>query len=436
MRLQLSHGHDHDHDLMRALVTLTLLVAAAAPAAADDRVDLTTTLYQENHQGADGLTVIHPQASVGTDLGEHVSIDVGYSADIVTGATAAVYSVDAVSSATPFDDIRHETTLGFGLRGRRSSLALNVSTGFERDYTSLTIGGTGSIDLPGKNTTLTLSYSHNMDQVCDKANAELTPLEARPLVGADPCAKTYIFGKDTEDPVTGELLTTWRDLSIDTVQFTVTQNLTPTMNLQLSGFGSVLDGFQSNPYRRVRVGPNEPQEHIPDVRGRLAVSARLNKYISALRSAAHFDGRFYSDTWGVNAGTLELGYSQYVGSSLLIKVHARIHQQSAATFFKDAFFYQTMSSAGEYFTGDRELSPVRNVLFGGKLSVLTIAEDEKKVWGVFEKLQVNIRGDLLLMDELAADSDALNQLGRDQQFLTSGQFIDAFILSVGVLADY
>src|SRR5689334_20086204 len=98
---------------MRTKVALVVLVAAAAPAAADDRVDLTTTLYQEKHQGAKGLTVVHPQLSIGADIGDHVSLDVGYAADIVTGATAAVYSPDAVSTATPFDDIRHEASLSF-----------------------------------------------------------------------------------------------------------------------------------------------------------------------------------------------------------------------------------------------------------------------------------------------------------------------------------
>jgi hypothetical protein len=421
---------------MRPLVVIAVLVAAAAPAAADDRVDLTTTLYQEKHQGAKGLTVIHPQLSIGADIGDHVSLDVGYNADIVTGATAAVYSADAVSTATPFDDIRHEMSLSFGLRGRRSQLAFHASSGFERDYTSLTFGASGSVDLPGKNTTLGLSYTHNMDSVCDKANSEATILERRPLLGADPCKKSFVFGEDTRDPVTMELLTTWRDIDIDTVQFTVTQNFTPTLNAQFSGFGSILHGMQSNPYRRVRVGPNEPQEHMPDVRARLAISARFNKFLTALRSAAHFDGRFYSDTWGVNAGSVELGYSQYVGSSLLVKIHARVHQQTAATFFKDAFFYQTGSTAGEYFTGDRELAPVRNVVFGGKLSILSVAEDEKKVIGLFEKLQVNFRGDIILLDELAADPEELNVLGRDRQFLTSNQFIDAFVLQVGVLADY
>src|SRR5204863_5527784 len=110
-----------------------VIAAAAPPAVADDRIDLTTTLYQEKHQGSKGLTVVHPQLSIGADIGDHVTLDVGYNADIVTGATASVYSVDAVSTATPFNDIRHSGSLALGLKGRRSELSFNISAGFERD---------------------------------------------------------------------------------------------------------------------------------------------------------------------------------------------------------------------------------------------------------------------------------------------------------------
>lgn len=401
------------------------------PAAAEDRVDLTTTWYQESRQGGlGGLTVIHPQFAVGTDLGEHVGLDLGYATDVVSGATATVYAVDAVSTATTFSDVRHQGSLGLQFKGRRSALSLAGSIGVERDYISITFGGGGNIDLPGKNTNLAVSYAHNMDSVCDRENGDVTPLARRALSGLDPCAKNVILGEDTMGT------TVWRDLSIDTAQATVTQNLAPTLNLQLSGFGSVLRGFQSNPYRRVRIGDIEAQETIPDVRARLAVTVRLNKFLPVLRAATHLDLRGYSNTWGVNAGTVEAAYSQYVGSSLLLRLRARLHQQSAATFFKDAFYYETESTAGAYFTGDRELAPVRNITVGGKLAVLSVAEDDKKVWGVFDKLQINLKGDVFFLGETAADDPDGNVGGRDTQFLSSGQLVDAIAISVGVLADY
>jgi hypothetical protein len=411
-----------------------LLLAAPAPALADDAVDFTTTWYQEKRQGGlGGLTVVHPQLDIGADAGESFTLDLGYAADAVTGATATVYSVDAVSSATTFDDFRHEARMGMALHGKRSSFGIGGTAGIERDYLSLTVTGSGSIDLPGRNTNVALSYTHNFDQICDKDNADLGPLERRALTGFDACKRESYVVRGVDDPMA---MTVWRDLSIDTTQATVTQNLTPTSNLQLSGYGQVLHGFQSNPYRRVRVGPNEPQEHIPDVRGRVALSVRWNKFFPALRSAIHASVRGYSDTWGVNSGTGELAWSQYAGSSFLFRVRARIHQQTPATFFKDAFFYETESAAGEYFTGDRELAPVRNIVVGGKLTMISVAEDDKEVWGLFDKLQLNLKADLYLLHELAADDPAANPAGRDSQFLTSGQTLDAFALALGLLANY
>lgn len=423
-----------------AVVGAVAALGAARPAAAEDKIDLTTTWYQESRQGGlGGLTVIHPQLDLGVDAGEHVTFDFGYAADAVTGATATVYAVDAVSSATTFDDLRHQGTLAVGFVGKQAALNLNGSIGVERDYLSLAVGGGGNVDLPGKNTNLALAYSHSFDEVCDKANGELTLLERRALDGDDPCKKqSGLFGDDSyimDNPTLG-VATTWRDLAIDTVQATLTQNLSPTMVLQVSLYGQVLEGFQSNPYRRVRIGPNEPQEHIPDTRGRMALSARLNRFLPKLKSAVHVSARAYNDTWGVSSGTVELGYSQYLGDALLLNVRARAYQQTPATFFKDAFFYETESTAGEYFTGDRELSPVRNALIGGKLTMLSVAEDDKKVWGAFDRLQLNLKAEVLLLDELAADDPDANSGGRDTQFLSSNQLLDAFTVQLGLLLDY
>nr|MBA3396311.1 DUF3570 domain-containing protein [Deltaproteobacteria bacterium] len=256
------------------------------------------------------------------------------------------------------------------------------------------------------------------------------------LTGDDACQKTaLISGKDRLTMDTDGAATVWEDLSIDTGAATLTQNVSPTLNLQLALFGQIVEGFQSNPYRRVRIGPNAPQEHIPDTRARWSVSARLNRYLPALAAAVHFDGRFYNDTWGVTAGNVELAYSQYAGKSLLIRIYGRGYQQSAATFFKDAFFYETESTAGEYFTGDRELSPVRNLTVGGKLTMITIGEDAP-VLGLFDKLQLNLRGEVLLLDVMPADNLAENPMGIDDQFIYGTSLIDAVVLQLGLLGNY
>lgn len=407
------------------------VVLFAHVAYAEDRAEVSTTVFAEQRDGDQGgLLVIHPQADVGTDIGKHVTLDLGYAADAVSGATATTYQVDATSGATSFSDLRHQGVVALGFQGRRSRIVFSSTLGTERDYLSRQFGGSATVDLPGRNTTVGLAYSHSFDDVCDKDQANLMPLERRALIGSDPCAKKgLIFGKATAG------MTVWRDLAIDTAQLTITQNLSPTMNMQVGLFGQILEGFQSNPYRRVRVGGNSPQEHIPDTRARWSLTARLNRFLPRLKGAAHFSARFYDDTWHVIGGDLELAYSQYFGNSLLLRFRVRAYQQTAAAFFKDAFFYETESTAGEYFTGDRELSPVRNALAGAKLTLITVGED-KPVWGLFDKLQLNLKGDVLLLTPVAADNTAENPMGIDKQFLNGNALVDGVALQLGLLGNY
>lgn len=422
--------------LIAAGAAAATVLAAGAAALADDRAEVSTTLFAEKRDGGKGgLTVLHPQALLGVDVGQVVSLDFGYAADVVSGATATVYQADATTGATKFSDVRNEGTLTLGFHGKRSRIAFTGTFGTERDYLSRQVGGAASIDLPGRNTTVGLAYTHGADQVCDRDNALMPPLEARALTGADGCAKSKVFyGSDTLDAA-GARLTRWEDLSIDTAQVSLTQNLSPTMNLQLALFGQVLEGFQSNPYRRVQVGPNTPQEHIPDTRARWSISARLNRYLPKLSAAAHLDGRFYNDTWGVTGGNLGLGFSQYLARPLLLRVQLRVYQQSAATFFRDAFFYETLSSAGEYWTGDRELSPVRNATLGGKLSLISVGGD-KPVWGLFDKLQLNVKADVMMIGVVAADSLEMNVEGVDKQFIYGNSLIDGVALQLGLQGNY
>jgi len=419
-----------------AVALVVALAAGAEVAIADDQAEVSTSLFAERRDGGKGgLTVVHPQALFGIDLGRFVTLDAGYAADVVTGATATVYQVDATTGATKFSDVRNEGTFSLGFHGKRSRLAFTGTFGTERDYLSRQVGGSASIDLPGRNTTVGLAYTHSSDQICDRDNMAVSPLEARALTGSDKCAKpNVISGSDTLDAM-GARLTRWEGLSIDTAQVSLTQNLTPMLNLQLALYGQILEGFQSNPYRRVQVGPNTPQEHIPGTRARWSLTARLNRYLPKLNAAAHLDGRFYNDTWGVTAGNIGLGLSQYIGKPLLLRVQLRVYQQSAATFFRDAFFYETLSSAGEFWTGDRELSPVRNATLGGKLSLISVGGD-RPVWGLFDKLQLHVKADVMMIDVVAADSLDMNVDGIDKQFIYGNHLVDGVVLQLGLLGNY
>ncbi len=412
-----------------ALVAL-ILGAGSGPARADDHVDLVTTVVTENRAGnAGNLTVISPDVDAGFDLGDHVTLDLGYTVDVVSGATAAVYAIDAVSSATRFEDTRHGGRLALGFRGRRSALRFSAGAASERDQTSMSLTTTGRITLPGRNTDLALAYRHGLDQICDRDNGTVTALERLPLSGLDPCEKTGLFGNDLPG------VTVWHDLRVDSTTATLIQNLAPSVNLELVLYGEILRGFQSNPYRRVRVRNLLAQENLPDLRSRIALTVRVNKHLRVVRGAVHVAGRGYGDSWGVSSGMGELGYSQYLGPRLLLRFHTRYYQQSAAAFFRDAYYYETQGQSADFFTGAQELGRLRTITLGGKLSLLELRR-ARPVWGAFDEVRLNLGGDLLFLQQLANPDDGPNPAGIGHQFLSAGEIFRGFVLQVGLQLAY
>jgi hypothetical protein len=413
--------------LLASAAAAVMLLLPVPEARAENTSQFSTSWFQQLRRGPlGGLTVIHPRGDVSVRVGERASVSAGYSSDIVSGATPAIYTVDVVSTATTFEDLRHEGSVGLTLEGNRSVLGVSAGASTERDYTSLVLTASGAVDLAGRNTNVALSYSRNFDQVCDRDNSGRTPLEREALIGEDPCEKGYFFGVDEPGQ------TVWRDIVLDTTEITLTQNLAPTMVMQLALYGQVIRGFQANPYRRVRVAGVDAQESVPSVRARTALVGRLNRYIPPTRGAVHLAARGYSDTWGINSASLEMAYSQYAGDNLIIRTRGRVYQQSEATFFKDAYFYDVEGPAGAFFTGNRELAPLRSILAGSKLSYIGQREDGSSILGFFDELRLDLKGDLLFFQELPADPIDQNPFGISGQFLSSDRILDGFILQLGL----
>ncbi|MDL2336099.1 MAG: hypothetical protein QFC55_08725, partial [Chloroflexota bacterium] len=61
---------------------------------------------------------------------------------------------------------------------------------------------------------------------------------------------------------------------------------------------------------------------------------------------------------------------------------------------------------------------------------------DKPVWGLFDKLQFNLRGDVMFIDNLAADDLSTNAGGIDKQFIYGTSLIDAITLQLGLLGNY
>jgi hypothetical protein len=296
--------------MMRRLAFIAIFTITAT-ALAEDKVELKAEYFTEPSK-AQGLHVFHPQLDVSVDAHRSISFNFGYEADVVTGATPRVYgSMDAISSATQFSDTRHAFHGGVEVRIGPTALDAGYTYAFENDYRSHAIDASARVDLWGKNTTFKLGYSHNFDSVCDVDNSGASPIERKSLGTSKGCFAGTMGLIDAP-------------LAIDSYAASWTQVLTPILVSDLSVSFQVLDGFQSNPYRRVRLfGTFEAQESEPFLRQRVALQARMRVALKRAHAALGLLGRYYWDTWGVQSGTAEVAWEQWVHPQLLLRVRGR-----------------------------------------------------------------------------------------------------------------
>ena len=401
---------------LRLAIAVGACAACAGSAAhAEDHADVKASYFLEP-ASQQRLHVIRPQADVSVDLGRPVSLDLGYDADIVTGATPRTYShIDALSAATSFSDVRHAVHAGLEYRTGLVTLDGSYSYAFEHDYRSHVVDVGARVDLLGKNTTLALAYSHNFDSVCDVDNRGATPLSRQALETSDNCFKE-VKGMAVEP------------LAIDAYQASWTQIVTPRILFQIVAALEVLDGFQSNPYRRVRLfdGAAEAQEAEPLLRQRWSATGRLRWAVPQLRASVGAEGRFYWDTWGIKSGTAELDVESHVTSALTVRLRGRFYQQGRAVFYRDAgetLSYEAVGPVGQYFTGDRELSPFRDWLLGAKVSWVKSAGAKGRLARMFTDVDLNVKIDLINYQSLTPDPP---------NFARTQALIDAMILQLGV----
>jgi len=375
---------------LRPLRSIALLAAAlsfgagiGAARANTAEVAARTTMFDEPSNKNEGVRVIHPQVDATATVSSTVNFALGYSADVVTGATPATF--DTVSAATKFSDTRHLFHGGIGFEKADGGIAFSGAYGFESDYRSMVISGNTHHDLYEHNFTLALAYSHNFDSVCDNDNSGAAglPLDRVALASSAGC-------------FTNQMGYVSHKLNIDTFEPSLSWTMTPRLVIQGGATIQILDGFQSNPYRKVLVGSQNrtPQEHLPEFRQRYALFARLAYALPELRASMLAMVRGYDDSWAVRAITGDLTATKYVGQNLLVSGRAHYHLQGGASFYRDALGYQTLGPAGQYWTGDRELSPMGNYLLGGKVAFFRRPQQERASW--FVEIELGAKYEILL----------------------------------------
>lgn len=406
--------------LRRPLAPIVFTLAAgalAAPARADDPTEASTrlTFFREPSTTNKGITVIHPQVDVVAPLGGGVGVAAGWEADAVSGATPAIFGprtgVDAITSATEFRDFRQQAHGGFTYSRPDASIGASYAYGWEHDYRSHSLSVLARDDLYDHNFTLAVSYSHNWDSVCDHNNSgAVSPLDLRPLTSSAGC-----FSSPAPNMVPE---TVTLPLAIDAVEPSLSWTMTPRLVVQGGGTIQILDGFQSNPYRSVLVGPiREPQEHEPTYRQRYAVFARAAYAFPQWRASGIGMVRLYEDSWAMQAITGDLTVNKYLSSLMLLSLRGHYHVQSGASFYRTGDGYRIDGPAGQYWTGDRELSPMSNYLVGGRMAFLRRPEQEHATW--FAEMEADVKYELLVYH---LDSPSAPNADRPYAHILQGSF--------------
>jgi hypothetical protein len=381
---------------LRGLAVAPLLVASVASAAPTGEGTAGVALYTQPAPGA-ALVVISPSVSADVAPTKWLTLDLHWLADVVTGATPRTYGpADVVSAATSFYETRNVIGAGAEFTVGPAAIDVGYTYGIESDYRSHLLRAGLKLDLFHHNTVLALDYSHSFDTICDLAQAGVPLLSRRPLDSSRAC-------------FTDNAQLTTESLGIDTLEASWVQTLSRKWIASLVGSYQHLSGFQSNPYRSVRLSSGQflAQESHPMVRDRGSITARVRYAIERTRGSLGFDLRLYRDTWAVQALTAEASYEQPLrrAGNWRFGVHARGYVQSGAFFFRDASAadsYDRAGPVGQFWTADQALAPLADVTAGGRF-MWTSPARERRYWRAFRELHATLSLDYTKIIALTPD---------------------------------
>ena len=107
--------------------------------------------------------------------------------------------------------------------------------------------------------------------------------------------------------------------------------------------------------------------------------------------------RFYRDTWDIVGETFEVEFEKYLTQSLRLLVHGRYYHQTGALFWSDDYTGGEPATGprGQYWSGDRELSPLSSWMLGGRVLAGAQGTPNARVLGIMLRFQGMASFDLL-----------------------------------------
>lgn len=361
------------------------------------QLDLRTQLFHEPSDKS-RMTVLTPSIGISVEPSSDFVVSGGYTADIVSGASEAVKAgpllsdqPDIVSQAS-VEDLRHIANGGFSIERDHSRFGASYTYGIEKDYRSHAFSVTAGRDFFKRNTELEVGYARGFDDVCNLAQPGVDKTLRSRLDSSDGC-----FTSD-------ERVTT-DDITIDNFQAAWTQTWTPVLVTQLVLSASLQNGFLGNPYREVVLGPSgqSAQENHPDNRARTSATLRTKYYLKPLETAVTLSVRGYRDSWEILSQTYMIEAERFMAPWMRLKLRGRFYSQTEALFWSDDYTggEPRYGARGQYWSGDREMSPLKTLLGGGRFLFEWHGERGNRVAGMFLRFSLGLGADVMktLLDD-------------------------------------
>ena len=115
-----------------------------------------------------------------------------------------------------------------------------------------------------------------------------------------------------------------------------------------------------------------------------------------VKGAVRLGVRGYRDTWDIKSFTLELEAEKYILPWLRVRAGGRYYRQTAAVFWSDDYTggEPDHGPRGQYWSGDREISPFSS-LWSGVARLASWMAEEHRIIGLFEGFQAAVGFDIL-----------------------------------------
>ena len=225
-----------------------------------------------------------------------------------------------------FSDERYAGNVELIKRLGRHTLSGLLSYSTESDYDSLGLALKDAVDFNQKNTTLLLGGAYTHDK--------LTPANGIP-------ADT----KDTVDAIVG-----------------LTQLLDPRTVLTVDLSLGYSQGLLSDPYKVVELNGQLVPERRPDSKNKQIVFLSLAHYFPSVHGSVEGSYRYYMDSFGIDAHTVDLAWFQKLGRRWTLRPLVRFYSQSAADFYGVRF-----AGSPESYSSDYRVSALNSLGYGLKL---------------------------------------------------------------------